>query len=548
MVLSLTFVWEVYVLGRGKVVEWCNNRYRGSLTDDECNLLEELIKLDECNGCVSDLRHIIYDLNESAVNTILEYGFAWDDFKDTVNLERGIGTLEDYQTIGVAYMYWAKKLLLGDSQGMGKTPTSAGLCNLLKMEYEKQGRSFRYLFLTEKNPALQIRNKLIQFTGDYVDFLTGEAKSAKEFVERNGDYPKYSVCATHSVIKQGVFIEWLMGIQQETGSFPFDIIIVDESTVVGGGKTGYAEGIASLLNFVDRAIFLNATPVETHALTMFNQLNLLDTSLLPTKTAWSKEFEIMDYRGMFPRPTGKYKNPEEFKRRCAYRYFARTRKAKGAIMEDCVGLKLLSDLSPIQKYWLSRSSIKQLVFDAPNYFDDSIEFCSANVPKLKSLLYLLENDCENADSIIIFTHYKCTLSSLSGWLTSLGISNKILNGDVTNIAERQSIIDGFKHKQFRILLTNVQKGLDFGNCDHCIFYSFDPNPSSMIQAEGRMERSFDIIGKHVYLLISRGAELSRLTSTIKDRTEGIVSFTNADYSLITDIILGEEFAWDVQYD
>lgn len=548
MLLPLTFKWEDYVLGRAKVVNWRNNRYKGSLTDDECDLLEELLKVDASNGCVTDLRHVIYDLSESAVNTILDYGFSWEDFKDFVDLERSIGTLEDYQTVGVAYMYWAKRLLLGDSQGMGKTPTSAGLCNLLRMEYEKQGKQFRFLFLTEKTSADQIQKKLIQFTGDYVDFVSGDAKSSTAFVERNPYYPKYSVCGTHSLIKQGIFIEWLMSVKQETGEFPFDIIIVDESTVVGGGNTGYAEGVASWLNFVDRAVFLNATPVETHAKTMYNQLNLLDPTMLPTKSAWSKEFEIMDYRGMFPRPTGKYKNPEEFKRRCAYRYFARTRKDKGAVMEDCTGLKLLSDLSPIQKHWLSRSSIKQLVFDAPNYFDESIEFCSQNVPKLKSLLYLLENDCAGADSIIIFTHYKCTLNSLSDWLSELGISNRVLNGEITVLAERNAIVEGFKRRQFRVLLTNVQKGLDFDNCDHCIFYSFDPNPSKMIQAEGRMERSFDIIGKHVYLLISRGQELSRLEGVIRDRTSGAMDFTNSDYSIIRDIILGEEFAWDVQYD
>ena len=535
-------------MGRAKTIEWCNNRYKGSLTKDECDLLEELLKVDASNGCVTDLRHIIYNLSESAVNTILDYGFSWDAFKDSVELERTVGTLEDYQTVGVAYMYWAKRLLLGDSQGMGKTPTSAGLCNLLRMEYEKQGKDFRFLFLAEKSSALQIQRKLIQFTGDYVDFVSGDAKSSSLFVSRNPYQPKYSVCGTHSLIKQGVFTEWLMNVKQETGKFPFDLIIVDESTVVSGGNTEYANSLRSWLNFVDRVVFLNATPVETHAKTMFNQLDLLDSKFLPTKTAWSKEFEILDYRGMFPRPTGKYKNAEEFKRRCMYRYFARTRKDKGAVMEDCSGVKLLSDLSPVQKYWLTRSSIKQLVFDAPNYFDESIEFCSENVPKLKSMLYLLENDCADADSIIVFTHYKCTLSSLSEWFTELGISNRILNGDVTNLTERQSIIDGFSRKQFRVLLTNVHKGLDFGNCDHCIFYSFDPNPNNMVQAEGRMERSFDIIGKHVYLLISRGQELSRLLSVIRDRVSGSADFSTSDYSLIRDIILGEELVWDVQYD
>lgn len=536
-------------MGRqGKVVTWCNNRYKGSLSEDVCGILEQLIDLDENNGCVTDLRHIIYDLSNTAVQEILDYGFDWEEYKDKANVEMTIGTLEDYQTVGVAYLYWSKRCLLGDSQGMGKTPISAGLCNLLKMEAEKKGETFRFLFLAEKSSGLEIRNKLIKFTGDYVDFVTGEAKSASDFASRNPYFPKYSVCGTHSLIKQGIFLDWLMGVMQENGGkFPFDIIIVDESTVVSGGKTGYAEAIRSLMKYVDNVVFLNATPFETNASTMYNQLDLLDPAMLPVKSSFSKEFEIMDYRGMYPRPTGKYKNAEVFKERCKYRYFARTRREKGAVMEDCVGEKLLSDLSPVQRYWLQRSSIKQLVYDAPNYFDESIEFCSANVPKLGTLLYLLENDCECADSIIIFTHYKVTLSSLSEWLADMGISNRILNGDVTSLSERQEIITSFKAKRFRVLLTNVYKGLDFDNCDYCIFYSFEPNQSKMVQAEGRMERSFNIVGKHVYLLISRGPELQYLLKVIRERTKSSGEFTNSDYSLITDIILGEEFAWDVQY-
>lgn len=533
-------------MGKRKEIKLFNNRYQGSLAEEECSVLEQLLELDACNGCVSDLRHIIYDLSDADVETIKWHGFSWADMKKTANLENHIGTLEDYQTVGVAYLYWAKRCLLGDSMGMGKTPISAGLCNLLRADYTKRGEDFRFLFLCEKTPAIDLQAKLIKFTGDYVDLVFGDQKSSQAFVERNkNEYPKYSVIATHSIIKQGIFIDWLMQVEQETGKFPFDIVVVDESTVIAGSKTGYSTGIESWLKFVDRAVFLNATPFETSALTMFNQLNLLDSKLLPPKYVWSKEFEILDYRGMFPRPTGKYKNAEDFKRRCLYRYFARSRRDKGAVMENCTGRKLLSDLSSVQRYWLSRSSIKQLVFDAPNYFDESIEFCSDNVPKLKSLLYLLENDCENADSILIFTHYKHTLDSLSEWFTSLGVSNRVLNGDVQNTEERQSIVSGFRMKSFRVLLTNVQKGLDFDNCEHCIFYSFDPNPSKMVQAEGRMERSFNIYNKHVYLLVSRGEELRRLETVIKERVSGAVSFTNSDFSLVRDIILGEEMIWDV---
>lgn len=531
-------------MSKAKVVSWYNNRYKGSLSEDVCNILEQLIELDDSNGCVTDLRHIIYDLSDTAIDEILSYNFDWKYFKDKTNIDMHIGTLEDYQTVGVAYLYWAKRCLLGDSQGMGKTPISAGLCNLLRLEKEKEGKDFRFLFLAEKTSSVEIQRKLIKFTGDYVDLVGGDAKSSSKFVERNLYYPEYSVCGTHSLLKQGIFLDWLVSVKEETGKFPFDIIIVDESTVVGGSKTGYATSLSAIIKDVDNVVLLNATPFETSAKTMFNQIDLLDESFLPTKAAFSKEFEIIDYRGMFPRATGKYKNAETFKERCKYRYFARTRKAKGAVMEDCTGKKLVTDLSSVQKYWLQRSSLRQLVYDAPNYYDDNIEFCEENVPKLTSLRYVLEKECKNDDSVIVFTHYKITLASLSEWLDDMGISNRVLNGEVSDMADRQEIVKGFKEKQFRVLLTNVYKSLDFDTCDYCVFYSFEPNQGKMIQAEGRLERSFNIYGKHVYLLVSSGPELSYLKTVIKNRVISSGQFSNSDYSLISDIILGEEFDWD----
>ena len=112
------------------------------------------------------------------------------------------------------------------------------------------------------------------------------------------------------------------------------------------------------------------------------------------------------------------------------------------------------------------------------------------------------------------------------------------------MADRQEIVKGFKEKQFRVLLTNVYKSLDFDTCDYCVFYSFEPNQGKMIQAEGRLERSFNIYGKHVYLLVSSGPELSYLKTVIKNRVISSGQFSNSDYSLISDIILGEESNWD----
>ena len=73
-----------------------------------------------------------------------------------------------------------------------------------------------------------------------------------------------------------------------------------------------------------------------------------------------------------------------------------------------------------------------------------------------------------------------------------------------------------------------------------IFYSFDPNPSKMIQFEGRTTRSFDIKGKTVYVLCSLGQEKKALEEIVKQRARATADMTNTDISVIMDILLERE--------
>ena len=162
-----------------------------------------------------------------------------------------------------------------------------------------------------------------------------------------------------------------------------------------------------------------------------------------------------------------------------------------------------------------------------------------NVPKLCSLDNLLMHEAANEDTILIFTYFKEAQKYLSEWLTAQGYSNRILNGD-TKQQDRDNIIKGFKNAEFRILITNVQKGLNFGSCNFCIFYSFDPNPSKMVQFEGRTTRSFDIIGKNVYILCSKGLEEKTLLKQVKQRAKSTTDFTNTDLSVVLSVLLSTE--------
>lgn len=60
----------------------------------------------------------------------------------------------------------------------------------------------------------------------------------------------------------------------------------------------------------------------------------------------------------------------------------------------------------------------------------------------------------------------------------------------------------------------------------------------MIQFEGRITRDFDVIGKHIYVLCSRGKEYETLNKVVRQRAKATADFTNTDLSVIMNILLG----------
>lgn len=525
-------------MGKAKELKVINGRYSGDLDKGTCDKLEKLLDLSKKNGYISDLKNVIYDLPQTSIDMIKESGSNY-----MVELERG--KLEDYQTLGVAYMYFAKKLVLGDSVGMGKTVEVAGLCNLVKEDLNKRGMAFRFLMLTEKTSVPSIRDKMIKFTGDYVEALYGEKRFIENFVNNNIDSVNCSIVGSHSLVNSEIFQQYFISFQEMNGYCPFDILIVDESgDILTNHKTQTYVNAKMISDNFDRVILLNATPFEKALMQFYNQIAFIDDLALPTRANFSKRYEVMQYGVRpYPVPSGKYKNGEEFRDLVSYRYFARTRKSINASMKDCTASLITSELSKIQKQLLRVSSMPHMLYDCPSYFSAfvgyEIETNTETTPKLKDLVELVCGELALEQSILVYARYKEAQDAIVRVLKENKVSVEKMNGE-TSQDTREALINRFKLRDFRVLVTNVQKGLDFGNCGVCIFYDFDPNPSKMVQFEGRMTRDIDIVDKHVYLLVSKGKELKALRNIIADRAKASDLFTGSDFSCVLSLLMDKD--------
>ena len=519
-------------MGRKKELIYYNGSLKGAyLTDKDCQILDNLRELSDNNGCVKDLKRVIYNLSPTEVEEVKLSRSS--DF-----IDKQVGELRDSQTIGVAYMFFSKRMVLGDSVGLGKTVQICGLCNLISQMKYKQGTTFRFLYLTEKNLIDQTRDEMIKFTGEYVDILRGEKKFVKKFAEENDPELLYSIVGTHSLINSVEFQEYMRTYRALYGCNPFDALFIDESAIIGNTATKtYANG-KHLADDFDWVIVMNATPFETNLRTFYAQLNFCDETLLPTKTVFQNLYEEKSYNhfGGYPKFSGKYKNAHIFKNQVKYRYLARTRKQLGAIMKDCTAELIEVPISNIQRELLRKTSMPQMVYDCPSYFDETIVMDSLSTPKIKALIDLINGKLKNETSILVYSRYKESQRGIQEALESVGISSEIMNGD-TDFDTKNIITSKFKMGDFRVLITNVQKGLNFGNCNVCIFYSYDPNTNKMVQFEGRMTRSENIIGKHAYVLATKGKEINKFKKELAERAKASNDFAGSDYSCILTLLL-----------
>lgn len=522
-----------------KEVVYENGRLKGKmLNTSTCNKLEALLKLNKENGVVEDLRNVICELTSSEVDLIKS-----TKNNEFIDIDGRKGRLENTQTLGVAYMYFAERLILGDSVGMGKTVEVCGLCNLLEAEYTKKGMEFRFLLLTGKNLVSQVRDEMIKFTGNYIGEVQGVKDCVQKYIKENKEDILYSVVGSHSLVNSVDFQNFVRYYIEEKGYAPFDLIVIDEAgDILSNTSTQIYKNAKYLESNCDRVVLLNATAFEKELKQFYNQLDFIDDTLLPTKTAFSNEYEEKkwDYRVGYAVPSGKYKNAEKFRELVAYRYFARTRKETGAIMENCSAEVILSDLSPEQKSLLNKVSIPAMVYDCPSYFEfNGVETNIETTPKLKDLLGLIYGSLKDEKTILVYARYKEAQMCIKEILEEYDISCRILNGDSSQ-KEREDTINSFKLSDFRVLITNVQKGLNFGNCNACIFYDYDPNPNKMVQFEGRMTREYNIRNKKVFLLISRGAELKSFKTVVADRAQASNLFAGSDFSCVLSILLKED--------
>lgn len=492
-----------------------NEYYQGTLSDEQAAMLCSLVGETK----VDSLKHIIKSATYGEIESIKGAVKSGDVPPVVTNR----GTLSDAQTIGVAFMYYSQRCLLGDDVGMGKTVECAGLMNILKKEGYKN-----ILFLTEKTIVPQIQYKLIKFTGEYVDMIPAATKpQLQKWFNANPDGFRYPVVGSHSLLGSSDFLYYL-------SQHPLDCLIIDEGSVIKNTGHTYYTSAKQLSKTTKFFYVLNATPLETAARDLYNQLKLIDSSFMPTVADFERAFCIKKPKqwGMGFEVVG-YKNCSAFKHAITLRYLARTRDDIGAEFDGNNVQTIYVPLTKVQKELDKKTSLHQMVADYPPGVDYTLDYSFETTGKLEALVEL----CRKVEGkILVYCRYKECQAGMRDYLRGIGRKPVVLNGEFS-AKKRDEIIKDFNVGTNDIIITNIAKGIDLEDCDTCIFYTLDPNPQMMVQTFGRLTREVDIVGKNLYFLISEGREKKAFQSTSKVRASASMQFTRVGTNLVLEAIV-----------
>lgn len=512
--------------------------YEGGFIDKSApiqryKLLDSIIKRsveDKAQEGYPEFMDSLLDLTSEQVDSVIANKSS---LKEGVNK----GSLRWYQTYGVHFILAARSALIMDSVGLGKTATIASVINHVdELKRKTKGKPLRYLFLTEVGLVDQARRELIRFTGDYIATTTGDSKQVSAFIkeQKTLESPSGVVASYSAVSSSHEFMLWLANTVKMHGKF--DYFFIDEGSVLGSTNSDIYKACKTVRDkFVNHIVIMNATPFEKSIEGMYNQLNFLFPNAMPLKTTFEelfvkKSFQTHQILG--------YKDPELFKLSTRFMAFGTARKELGVSVKNSTCELILYKPSQYQNQLFSKTRYKRYVWDEPSWFDPDLEITPEVLPKLQVVKDLFKYRI-GQDKALIYAHSVEAQNILVQFLAGLGIKALTINGEDNTPKKKATKLEEFHSGGFRVIVTNLKKGLNLGFINHLIFYSFTGNSGITNQIEGRIVRSQDIHDKHLYLLLARREEYKVLYEACTS-TEDRLAHTKHEVSLLNNFFLNRE--------
>ena len=507
-----------------KVPVMWNNMYLGDMSEPQA----ELIMQTRSSESIPNLKNMLFNFPLDLIQQSIDEKQSIRNIikRDNIDYNQYVAQLRDYQTVGTAFMYLSPRSIIADGCGLGKTAEVSGLINWLKYK----GEMNRFLIAVETSAIGQTQAELMRFTGLYVVAMPSEAAKIKKVIEQT-DWTKVDgIVIKHSTLRSDPFSKWLaLNIDEQGMCKIFDTFFLDESSVIKNDTTKMYNYTKNICQIVKRVHFMNATTFETNILDIYNQMNMMDQTLLPKKWRIEQEFCTYARTSYWTKENGKakmnwrrersgYKNQAAFKESLKLVYFGRCKKDIGM---DLPHIYKVYEVEPSNAMSLGLEKYRyNELLNCPSLIPDcGIPMDRKNVPKLDRLCELIENDFSQ-ESVMVYCFHLAAQQTIADELAKIGRKPVILNGSITDATERYKIQQAFNNGEYDVIITNIKKSLNLYGGDVCIFYSMETNPSKSFQIASRIDRNVDSKIKTFVMLLYKGTdEYKFFTTTVKQRAK-----------------------------
>lgn len=498
--------------------------YFGGMNEKQAEMIMQVRQTEE----IPNLTNMIYEFPSELILESLEKQVSvWELIKErNIDPKQYLSKLRKYQTVGTAFMYFSPRSVLADGCGLGKTAEVAALINLLK----SQGTMTRFLIAVETSALAQTQVELIKFTGLRVVALPSEAQKLRRVI-KNTDWSKVDgLVIKHSTLRSDEFSRWIaLNIDENGMCRIFNTFFLDESSVIKNDGTKMFRYTQNICNIVTRVHMMNATVFERNIVDIYNQIDMMDQSLLPKRWRIEKQFCTFSSTSYWVKENGKptmkfrrersgYKNQKQFKDSLKLVYFGRSAHDVGMDLPHIYKVYTVFP-TPAMSLAIEQGYRYNEVLNCPSLIPEiKVGMERKDVPKLDRLCSLIENDFSDVP-VMVYCFHLAAQDVIAQELIKLGRKPIVLNGACTD-EERFAAQKGFNEGVYDVIITNIKKSLNLNAGQVCIFYSMETNIAKMEQIRGRIDRhTDDSIKTFIMLLYDKTPEYKFFCEVVAQRAK-----------------------------
>jgi len=188
--------------------------------------------------------------------------------------------------------------------GLGKTSISYGVISVLK----QHGMFKRAFIVAPRRPAISTwpkeRSKWTQFKDFTIASAMGDRHQRLEALQSKTDIliTHYDLLASRAGVVG--LVEMILDEYKRTGVFPFDVLILDESTKIKHADTARYKALKQIARLFERRILLTGTPAPNGLHDLFGQITTADggARLGTTLSKFRREYFVPEFIPGVPVP------------------------------------------------------------------------------------------------------------------------------------------------------------------------------------------------------------------------------------------------------